>query len=213
MATAMTFLINYVNANVAYVTTPADYILLDDLTNDYLIWSATLADLLTHEPTTDELNENATIISDSAATTIAKCLLMDYSHYGGYYTRLVKGMGENKQYVFAFRFNGITATEPKLEAWDTSAHTTYLKHVLGAGTPASSMLQAKCTTTSLPGTGDWTSIAGLSNYIRLNDGTDLDPHPLSGAKDLYCNLKIKIPVAYATPAAETFVLTVRYTYL
>ena len=45
MATSMDFLVNYVDADVNYVTTPADYISVD-LTNDYLIWSETLDDLL-----------------------------------------------------------------------------------------------------------------------------------------------------------------------
>jgi hypothetical protein len=209
MATAMIFSVNYVDADVSYTTTPADYIDVD-LTNDYLIWSATLDDLMTHEPTADELNENATIISDSVATTIAKCLLMDYSHSvgGSLYTHLVKGMGENKRYVFAFRFDGITATIPRLEAWDTSAHSTANKNVLGLGTPANSMVKAVKTTDALPGAG-WagTAIAGASNYVELDSAV------LAGAKDLYCNCKVVIPQSYATPSAETFCLTVRYTYL
>ena len=207
--TSMNFLINYVDADVAYVTTPADYIELD-LVNDYLIWSKTLADLMTHEPTADELNAAAEIIDPSVAVYVAKCLLMDYDHaVGGYYTHLVKGMGENKKFVYCFSFDGATATEPQLEAWDTSAHATAIKNVLGLGTPANSMMQAKCTTTSLPGLADFPVIAGASNVCLLNDGAGA----LSGAKDLYANMKIKIPAAYATPAAETFVLTVRYTYI
>jgi hypothetical protein len=205
--TAMDFLINYVDADVAFDTTPADYIELD-LTNDYLIWSKLLADLMTHEPTPAELNAAAEIIDPSVAVFVTKCLLMDYSALGGYYTRLVVGMGLNKKFVYCFSFDDATATEPQLEAWDTSAHTTTNKHVLGAGTPANSMMQAKCTTTTLPGTGDWTAIAGASNVVLLNDGSGA----LVAAADLYANMKIKIPAAYATPAAETFVLTVRYTY-
>ena len=210
MATALTFRVNYVDADVNYVTTPADYIDVD-LTNDYLIWSDSLDDLMTHEPTASELNDAATIISDIADTTIALCLLMDYSHDvgGAYYTHLVKGMSENKRYSYCFSFDGITAMEPRLEAWDNSDHDSQAKNVLGADTPANSMVKAVCTTDTLPGVS-WvgTAIAGIANYILLNAGNGA----LIGAKDLYANIKIVIPTAYATPAVETFILTCRYTY-
>jgi hypothetical protein len=212
MATAMIFRVNYVNAAVAYATTPADYITAD-LVNDYLIWTAgdaTVIDLMTHEPTAGELNAAATIISDSAATTVALCLFMDYSHDvgGAYYTHKVLGMSEDKQYPYCFSFDGVTATIPRLEAWDTSAHSTAVKNVLGLGTPANSMVKAIKTTSGTPGAG-WvgTAIAGAANYVELDSAV------LSGAKDLYANIKIVIPISYATPSAETFTLCVRYTYL
>jgi hypothetical protein len=214
MATELIVLVNIVDAAVAYVTTPADYIEMD-LVNDYLIWTkgdATVKDLMTHEPTPAELNAAAELIDPSVATTVTKCLLMDYSHNvgGAYYTHLVKGMSENKKFVFAFDFDGATATEPQLEVWDTSAHSTAVKNVLGLGTAINSMLKGVCTTTTLPGAG-WAGapLAGASNVLLLNDGLGA----LLVASTLYSNLKIVIPAAYSTPAAETFVLTVRFTYL
>jgi len=205
----LTFLVNYVDAAVAYATTPADYIEVD-LVNDYLIWSESLADLMTHEPTVEELNENAAIIDESLAVTVAKCLLMDYSHNvgGSYYTHLIKGMSDNKRYVFCFSFDDATATEPQLEAWDDDGHDSIDLNVLGAGTPNDTMVKGVCTTNALPGAG-WTGspIAG-SNVILLNAGDGA----LSGAKDLYANIKIVIPAAYSVPAAENFILTVRHTY-
>lgn len=212
MATALDVRVNYVDADIAYGVTPADYITMD-LTNDYLIWTKTLAGLLDHEPIPSELNAAAEIIDPAVAVTVTKCLLMDYSHdVGGssYYTHQVIGMGLNKKFVFCFSFDGATATEPQLEAWDTSAHATSNKHVLGAGTPANSMMKGVCTTTTLPGVG-WagTALAGASNVLLLNDGSGA----LVGAASLYSNLKIVIPAAYVTPAAETFVLTCRYTYV
>jgi hypothetical protein len=210
----MTFFINYVDATVAYVTTPADYIQLD-LVNDYLIWTAgdaTVKDLMTHEPTADELNAAASIIDELAALEVALCLLMDYSHNvgGAYYTHKVIGMNENKRYVFAFRFDAATATEPQLEAWDDSDHDSTDNNVLGDGTPANTMVKGVCTTNALPGAG-WVGspLAGSANVLLLNAGGGA----LSVAKDLYANLKIRIPAAYATPAAETFCLTVRHTYV
>jgi len=221
MSVALTVRANYVDAAVNYETTPADYIALD-LTNDYLIWTegdATVKDLMTAEPTSEQLNTAASQISPSADVTVAKCLLMDYSHDvgGAYYTHLVKGMGENKRYVFAFSFDGATASEPQLEAWDDDGHDSTDNHVLGNGTPADSMVKAVCTTASLPG-ASWagTAIAGsgVGRYIQLNDGSGALGALGSGetSQELYANVKIVIPTAYATPAAETFVLTCRYTW-
>ena len=211
--TSMDFLINYVDPNVKYETTPADYIALD-LVNDYLIWTkgdATVKDLMTHEPTPDELNAAASVIDESVPVTATLCLLMDYSHDigGAIYTHKVLGMSENKQYVYCFSFDDDTATEPQLEAWDTVAHTTTDKHVLGNGTPLNSMVKGKCTTNDLPG-ASWAGspLAGASNVLLLNAGGGA----LGAAKDLYANLKIVIPAAYATPAVEEFISTVRYTY-
>jgi hypothetical protein len=209
----MKFLINYVNADVNYVTTPADYIELD-LDHDFLIWTHgddIVKDLMTHEPTAGELNAAAEEISEEEDVMVALCLLMDYSHNvgGSYYTHKVMGMGENKRYSFCFSFDGATATEPQLEAWDDVTHTTFVKNVLGLGVTLDSMIKAKCTTNTLPGV-DWpgTPIAGGSNVVLLNDGAGA----LTGAKDLYSNIKIILPEDYPTPTVESFILTVRYTF-
>lgn len=218
MAINLSIKVNYVDSDVSFETTPADYISLD-LDNDYLIWTegdATVKDLMTHEPTPAELNASATKIDPDAVKTVDKCLLMDYSHDvgGAYYTHLVKGMSENKRYVFCFSFDGATASEPQLEAWDDSDHDSSDNHVLGNGTPANSFVKAVCTTSSLPG-ASWagSAIAG-ANVLQLNDGNGALGALASGetSQELYANLKIVIPQAYATPGAETFVLTVRYTW-
>jgi len=213
MATLLTALINYVDPDVNYATTPADFIALD-LVNDYLIWTkgdSVVKDLMTHEPVASELNAAAEVIDDSLDVTVTQCLLMDYSHDvgGSYYTHKVLGMGENKRYVFGFAFDGATATEPQLEAWDDSNHTTFVKNVLGLGTANDSMLKGVCTTSALPG-ASWVGspLAGGTNVLLLNS----ENGALSVAGQLYANLKIVLPAAYATPSAETFVLTIRYTY-
>ena len=211
--------VNYVNADHDYENYNSDFIDMD-LTNDYLIWTEgddVVKDLMTHEPTADELNSASPIIDPDVAKTVAKCLLMDYSHNvgGSYYTHLVKGMSENKRYVYCFSFDGDTATEPQLEAWDDINHDSYDKNILGLGTPASSMLKAICTTDSLPGT-NWvgTAIAGSdsSRVIKLNSGNGALSLASGETKDLYANIKIVIPAGYATPAVENFILTVRYTW-
>lgn len=219
MATNLTIKVNYVDADIDYQTTPADYITLD-LTNDYLIWTEgddTVKDLMTHEPTSDELNEASTIIDPDDDADVNLCLLMDYSHDvgGSYYTHKVIGMSENKRYVFAFSFDGDTASEPQLEAWDDSDHDSTDKHVLGNGTPADSMAKAVCTTNSLPG-ASWagSAIAGSSNVLELNAGNGALGSVPSGqsTQEVYANIKITVPAGYGTPAVETFVLTVRYTW-
>ena len=218
MSVNLTVLTNYVDADVSYGTTPADYIAMD-LVNDYLIWTegdATVKDLMLAEPTPTELNTAATKIDPDNPKTVAKCLLMDYSFDvgGAYYTHLVIGMSENKRYVFGFSFDGATASEPQLEAWDDSNHNTTDKHVLGNGTPASSFVKAVCTTASLPGV-NWTgnALAG-ANILQLNNGNGALAALASGetSQELYANIKIVIPQAYATPAVENFLLTCRYTW-
>lgn len=217
--TNLTVRVNYIDPDIAYGDTGAGYIAMD-LTNDYLIWTSgsdVVDDLMTHEPTADELNEASTIIDESVPVTIPMCLLMDYSHNvgGSYYTHEAVGMGENKQYVFDFSFDGATATEPQLEAWDDDTHTTASAHVLGNGTPANSMVKAVATTYALPG-ASWagTPIAGNSNVLELNAGGGaLDPLATGEiSHELYANIKIVIPASYPTPAVEQFVLTVRYTW-
>ena len=217
----LTLLVNYVDADVNYATTPADYIEINT-TNDYLIWCDTddvVKDLMTATPTESQLNAAAAVISEDADVEVPVCLLYDYSHdvLGAYYTHEVIGMGENKRYVFGFSFNDDTATEPQLEAWDDSDHDSTDKHVLGAGTPADSMVKAVCTTDGLPG-ASWvgTALAGdnSARILLLNNGNGALPALESGetSQELYANIKIVIPQDYATPAVETFVLTTRFCY-
>jgi len=213
MATLMTFLVNQVDASVAYVTTPADYLLVD-LTYDSLIWTSgdlVVKNHMIDNPTPSELNTAATVIDEVNPITVPLCLYNDYDGVSGFYTHTVVGMGIDGQFVFCFRFNGATATIPRLEAWDTSSHTTIVKNVLGLGIPANSFVKAIKTTSVAPGAG-WvaagqgTAIAGAANYIELDSAV------LTGAKDLYANIAIRILIT-AVPAAEAFVLTCRYTYL
>lgn len=221
MATNLTVRVNYVDATLQYGEVGAGYIAMD-LDNDYLIWtegSDAVKDLMTAEPTESQLNEASVIIDEDDDKLVPLCLLMDYSHNvgGSYYTHEVVGMGENKRYVFCFSFDGDTASEPQLEAWDDSNHNSTDKHVLGHGTPADSMIRAVATNLALPGE-DWTGtiLAGSESVrvLKLNNGNGALGDVPSGEtyNNLYANIKIIIPQAYATPAIESFVLTVRYTW-
>ena len=232
MATALSVKVNYVDPAVLYATTAADYItMVLTAGNDYLIWTAGygtdpdditfVGDLMTHEPTAADLNRAATIIGASP-TTVAMCLLMDKSHDvgGAYYThKVLKDKAvtlDNQRYVFCFSFDGATASEPQLEAWDDSTHTTAVKNVLGLGYPLNSFVKGVCTNLGSPGVA-WpgSALAGASNVLLLNNSSGALAALGSGitSQELYCNLKIVIPAAYATPAAEEFVFTVRFTYV
>ncbi len=212
MATNLELRINNGDPDIQYDESGADYRLLD-LTNDYLIWTAgnsAVADGQ-DEPTQAELNIASSIISESVDVTVAKCLMFDYDVNLLYE---VQGMGDNKKYVFCFSFDGDTASEPQLEVWDDDTHSSTDKHVLGAGTPANSMVKAKATTSSLPG-ASWTTapIAGSSNVLLLNEGNGAIIFASGETRrDLYANIKIIIPTDYSTPGVEGFVLTCRFTW-
>ena len=225
--TALDILVNYVDAEVDYATTPADYISIDT-THDYLIHTAgdaTVKDLMTATPTASELNAAASIIDADDPVTVALTLLYDYSHdvLGAYYTHEVIGAADNYRYVYCFSFDGATSTEPQLEAWDDSDHDSTTKYVLGGDdespteTPEDSMVKAVCTTDGLPGAA-WvgTAIAGddSARVLKLNNGNGALAALESGetSQELYANIKVVIPAAFDTPAVESFVLTVRFCY-
>lgn len=221
MATNLTWLINYVDAAVAYATTPADYIEVD-VDHDYLIWTegdSTVKDLMTSMPSEADLNAAGAAIDADAAYTVPLCLLMDYSGNvgGAYYTHKVIGMSENNRYVFCFSFDGSTATEPQLECWDDDGHDSFNKHVLGAGTAVDSMVKGICTTAGLPG-ASWTGTAlagdNVARVLLLNNGNGALADLESGetSQELYANLKIVLPADYPTPEAASFVMTVRYAW-
>jgi len=210
--------INSGDPSIAYGETGADYVDLDLSPNrDYLIWTGGSSDVADgqNEPTEEELNIASTIIQ-TTAVQVAHCLLYDYS---AGLLKEVKGMGDNERYVFCFSFDGETAIEPTLEAWDDSNHNTADKHVLGGETGYDSFVNAICTTSLSPGT-DWigagsgTKIAG-STTLGLNDGSPISMTGIATGDtyNCYANIGILIPASYPTPGAETFVLTCRYTWM
>jgi len=210
----MTNLITRVNIGdeIPYGDTGANYALLD-LVHDYLVWTAG-SDAVKDgqdEPSQDELNQASTVIDADADVTVAHCLLMDYDGQTGGLLEEVEGMGENKQYVFCFSFDGALASEPQLEAWDDTNHNSTDKNVLGVETGVDSFIKGKCTTLNPPGAGwDGDPIAG-AEVLLLNNGLGAPDTPDTGdTVDLYANLKIVIPQAYDTPAIESFVLTCRH---
>jgi hypothetical protein len=116
--------------------------------------------------------------------------------------------GGDKRYVFAIYFDGATAGIPSLEAWDDNTHATAAGAFLGGGTPANSTLKAIATTNAAPGSATWagTPLAGTSSRIAL------DTAALSGAKNLYFNLKQVIASTFVPATNSSIVLTLRFLY-
>jgi len=116
--------------------------------------------------------------------------------------------GGNTRYVFAIYFDGATAGIPTLEAWDDDTHATADDDFLGGGTPADSTLLAIATTNAVPGSATWagTPLSGTDSRIEL------DTAALSGAKNLYFNLKQVIPSTFTPQSDSDIVLTLRFLY-
>jgi hypothetical protein len=154
------------------------------------------------------LNRYAVQLSNISPVTVPKYFLADNS------VSLLKEIklagNQNKQYVFGCSFDGPTATEPQLEAWDNEDMDSYADPSLGAGVPSVSWYKAIATSTVLPG-ANWTGVSlagnGASNIVLLNEGNGA----LTVADDLYFNFKIVIPAGYLTPAVHTPMLAIIYT--
>lgn len=213
MATGLKLYVNSTNTEQDILTlgTGDDLWIEIDLALDKLIWSEGSAAVIddADEPTSDELNEAAMLIEAGSDNPANYCFLYDASQLKLKLIDNAAGNGLDKQYAFGFEFDGATASEPTLEAWDTNAHATNNLHCLGNGTGANSFFKAVATKTASPGV-DWagTPISGASNKLNLNEGSGA----LGGADRLYANIKVVVPAAYGTAAAETPVLTVRYTW-
>lgn len=116
--------------------------------------------------------------------------------------------GGNTRYVFAIYFDGATAGIPYLEAWDDLDHDAITSAFLGAGTPADSTLLAVSTTDAVPGSATWagTPLAGTGSRVEL------DNEPLSGAQNVYFNIKQVIPSTFTPLADSNLVLALRFLY-
>jgi len=117
--------------------------------------------------------------------------------------------GGNTRYVFAIYFDGETAGIPYLEAWDDDTHTSSDHNFLGGGTPADSSLKGITTTNAVPGSATWAGTALAGTNSRLS----LDSAALTGAQNLYFNIKQLIEEGTHSPGSTTdLVLTLRYLY-
>jgi hypothetical protein len=184
-----------------------------DLSNDKLIFSAGSAAVADGQdtPSEAELNAAATIIQ-ATPVEIAHTFLLDVSDVGQELKEMFMANSGDHRYVICLAFDGATASEPTLEAWDDDTHLTANLNCLGLGTPANSMLKAVLTTAGSPGAG-WvgTPIAGgaAPNLLLLNGGGGA----LGGATDVYVNIHWDVPGAFLSPFVEQPVISVRYSYV
>jgi hypothetical protein len=194
------------------VAQPANFVQMD-LANDKLIFSAGSAAVADGQPTPSnaELNEAATIIQVTPVE-IAHTFLLDISDVGQELKEMFLANSGNYRYVICLAFDGATASEPTLEAWDDDTHLTANLNCLGLGTPANSMLKAVLTTGGAPGAG-WagTPIAGgaAPTLILLNGGAGA----LVGATDVYVNIHWDVPSSYLSAFVEQPCISVRFTYV
>ena len=159
-------------------------------------------------PTEEELNRSAVQLDAVDPVIVPKYFITDLSADKLY--EIFNAGNQEKRYAFGVAFDGATATEPQLEAWDNNSMDSFVDPALGTGVPANSWYKAICTTTSTP-SADWTGVAlagsGASNILLLNDGNGA----LSGAGNLYFNFKIVIPGGYDTPASHNPIFVITYT--
>lgn len=207
--TSLTLHINHSSTDSPLNTSGVDWVEVNP-TYDSFIFSDGGSGVADGEdtPTDEELNRAAVPLDENNEVDVSEYFLLDYS--ADELKEIFNAGNQNKRYVFACEFDGATASEPQLEAWDNEDMDSYADPGLGNGVPASSWYKAVCTTTSLPG-ADWTGVrlagSGASNIVLLNNGSGA----LTGATTLYFNFKIVIPAGYVTPAVHTPVLVVTYT--
>lgn len=206
----MTNLIIALNADtqdLAYNSSGVDWVDVD-LDNDSLIFTGG-SDVVKDGdpiPSASELTQ-AGILLTGSQQTVALHLLADISANE---LKEIHNMGDqDKRYVMAFDFDGPTASEPVLEAWDNDSLNSINNVSLGAGVATSSWLRGVVTTDGLPG-ASWTGqrLAGASDghFLKLNN----DNGALSVAKTLYCNLKLVIPAVQTAGINETPILICKY---
>lgn len=197
------------NASGGAGATSSNWVVID-LTNDALAFCS--------EQQTDGDAISGTrypvVIPDSGANEAEKTFIKDNSTTF-YEQVLLAGTtdggqnGGDTRYVFAIYFDGVTAGIPYLEAWDDNTHAAITHNFLGGGTPTNSSLIGITTTNAVPGSATWagTPLAGDANRLSL------DTAALTGAKNLYFNIKQKVTQGTHTPGSTTdLVLTLRYLY-
>lgn len=142
-------------------------------------------------PSESDLNQAGVIVDPSAEVIVPKYFLADVSDVE--LKEIFLAGNQDKRYVFGFRFDGETASEPTLELWDDEDMDTVGLYSLGNGVPSDSWWKGVVTTDGLPG-ADWAGLAlagaSATHFLELNNGNGA----LSGAKDLYAQFKIIIPI-------------------
>lgn len=204
-------LLIYVNTStndLSRAVSPADFVQVN-LTNDRFIFSAGSAAVADGQPipTTQQLNSAAFLIT----TSDVECAHFFLSDASDVLLKEIHNAGnQNKRYVFNAAFDAATASEPILEIWDDIDLDTFINYCLGQGVASDSFFRGIQTTSGLPGAG-WTGkrLAGSADnhFLWLNN----ESGALSGATDLYWNLRITVPANFSSAAAEAPVIAIKWT--
>jgi len=207
MATLVDIYANCGSQDVPYGSSGADWVKID-LVNDYLIFSGGSDAVADGEviPSSADLNQAAVLLVGSE-TVVPKYFLADVSE--GIIREIHLAGNIDAQYVFAFVFDGATATEPVLELWDDAGLNSIAIETLGAGTPANSWYKGICTTESSSGSS-WVGAAlagsSSSHFISLNAGNGA----LLTSGVCYAQLKIVIPATASTAGLAAPVFVCKY---
>ena len=213
--TAIRIAVNLDSQDLALDTSGVDWLDID-VDNDFLIFSKGSTDVIDGGfiPTEAQLIQAGVIVSPSAKVIVPKYFIADDS--ASIIREILNAGDNNKQYVFAFDFDGATASEPVLEVWDDATLNTINFNTLGAGNALNSWVWGITTTDGLPGAG-WvgdtptvgSQLAGNTSgsFLWLNNLAGA----LSVAKTLYCQLKIITPAGVTVSGAETPTFVCKYT--
>lgn len=181
-------------SDVALGSTGADFTQVDP-NNDVLIFSAGSDVVKDGEPipSQSELIQAGVVLTGSQII-VDKYFLSDLSDN---LLKEIELMGnQDTQFVLAFDFDDLTASEPVLELWDDTNLNTVDNITLGAGTPTNSWWRGVTTTDGSPGI-NWApgglTLAGASDghFLFLNN----ENGALASAKTLYANIAIVIPAS------------------
>lgn len=210
----MTNLVIGINADTqdeVYGASAVDWVDVD-IVNDKFIFSNGSNSVKDGEaiPTVTNLIHAGVVVDEFNPVIVPKYFLQDNS------VSLLKEIhnagNQDKRYVFAFSFDGVTASEPVLELWKDVNMDSIEVYSLGNKVPSDSWWKGVVTTDALPGV-DWvgSSLAGSDSghFLWLNNGGGNSP--LSGAKVLYCNLKIVVPAGAGQSGSDNPVIVVKYT--
>ncbi|MBN1467723.1 MAG: hypothetical protein JW924_03275 [Fusobacteriaceae bacterium] len=209
--TNLTIAVNHDTQDLPYGSSAVDWLDIafnGNLSADALIFSSGSDTVKDGEPIPSEtdLNQAGTIIDEVDDTLVPYCFLAD-TDVG--FLKQIMGYALNKRYVFCASFDGATASEPVLELWDDENHNSRNLISLGAGVADDSWWYGKVTTDGYPG-ADWvgTRLAGNVDgyFLWLNNQNGA----LSGAKNLYWNLKLIIPGGIIQSGLEQPVIAIKF---
>jgi len=205
--TAITIAVNTGNTDLAYGISGSEWVDIVPA-SDYLVFSNgsdVVADGETIPSESDFIQ--AGVLLTGIEQTVSKYFLADQS---ANQLKEISLMGNvDAQHVFAFDFDGATASEPVLELWDDSGLDTIDGTTLGAGTAANSWWRGITTTTASSGTnwvGSRLAGSGEGYFLWLNNQNG----PLSVADTLYCQLKVVVPASAVTGGSAAPKIVVKY---